>query len=269
MKVLKKLKTMDHCDKAHKNNYEVTTCIPNSLKAAEVTKCIKIIRKGSAVDPKSASTSFPNSTLIAVARSKNEIVGIGVIKERRPKYAVRKATDSGFQFDKNTLELGYVAVDSNHRNKGLSVCIAARLVAEYRDQLFATTSDAFMKKTLGKVGFRKKGAEWKGTKSMLSLWYKPITTSKPPDKRVIDIKTRRRRSVSASVLAMAEQLIAMEDIREILQVLGDISCEESSPQLFLARPNTPEINERVHEIIYEAVGQLEQFEDSLKIADDS
>lgn len=86
------------------------------------------------------------------------------------------------------------------------------------------------------------------------------------DENIVDIKSRRSRSVSPSVLAMAEQLIAMEDIREILQVLGDISSEESSPQLLMGRPNTPEINERVHDIIYEAVGQLEQFEDSLKEA---
>lgn len=172
---------MDYCDKAHKNNYEVTTCLPSSLKAAEVTKCITIIRKGSAVNPKSAATGFPNSTLISVARSKNEIVGVGVIKERRPKYAAGKAKDSGFQFDKNTLELGYVAVDPDHRNKGLSLCIAARLVAEHGTQLFATTSDAFMKKTLGKVGFRKKGVDWKGTKGMLSLWYKPTMKGKKPD----------------------------------------------------------------------------------------
>lgn len=178
---------MDHCDKAHKNNYEVTTCLPSTLNAAEVTRCITIIRNGSAVNPESATTGFPNAALLAVARSKNEIVGVGVIKERRPKYAASKAKNSGFEFDKNTLELGYIAVDADHRNKGLSACIAARLVAEHSDQLFATTSDAFMRKTLRKVGFRKKGVDWKGTTGMLSLWYKPALKSKADDKQVVDI----------------------------------------------------------------------------------
>jgi len=104
-----------------------------------------------------------------------------VIEERRPKYAASKAKISGFEFDKNTLELGYVAVDADHRNKGLSVCIAARLVAEQNDKLFATTSDEFMKKTLARVGFRKRGDDWKGRKGILSLWYKPAMKTKSPD----------------------------------------------------------------------------------------
>jgi hypothetical protein len=84
------------------------------------------------------------------------------------------------------------------------------------------------------------------------------------DENIVDINRRRSRSASSSVWAMAEQLIAMEDIREVLQVLGDISHDVPEVQLLRDIPNTPEISERVHDIIYEAVGQLEQFEDSLK-----
>ena len=87
------------------------------------------------------------------------------------------------------------------------------------------------------------------------------------DENIVDIKSRRSRSAGSSVWAMAEQLIAMEDIREILQVLGDISSDVPEIQLLRDRQNTPEINERVHDIIYEAVVQLEQFEDSLKDRD--
>ncbi len=255
---------MGHCDKAHKNNYEVTTCLPGGLKALEITKCIEIIRKGCAVNAKSATAGFPNSTLIAVARSKNEIVGVGVIKERRPQYASNKAKNSGFQFDKNTLELGYVAVDPDHRNKGLSLCIAASLVAEHSAPLFATTSDAFMKKTLGKIGFRKKGDDWKGTNGMLSLWYKAVIKRREPHNKVVDIKTRRPRSDNPRIWELAKQIIAMEDIREVVSVLGDISSDYPDIQLLRDIPNTPEINERVHDILWEAVGHLEWFEDSLK-----
>lgn len=171
----------DYCDKAHKKNYEVTACLPSTLKPAETARCLEIIKKGSAVNPESAAKGFPNATLVAIARSKDEIVGVGVIKERRPKYASKIAKASGFEFDENTLELGYVAVDPDHQNKGLSLCMAARLVAGYNGQLFATTSDSFMKRTLGKVGLRKVGDEWPGTKEMLSLWIKaaPQTSAKP------------------------------------------------------------------------------------------
>jgi hypothetical protein len=87
------------------------------------------------------------------------------------------------------------------------------------------------------------------------------------DDKVVDIKTRRGRSVSPSVLAMAEQLIAMEDIREIIAVLGGISGEGWSPQLLPGIPNTPEIQERVYRIIYDAVDELDRFADSLKASD--
>lgn len=85
-----------------------------------------------------------------------------------------------------------------------------------------------------------------------------------PDDNVADIKSRARRNDKPPVWEMAAQLVAMEDIREVLQVLGDISSDVPEVQLLRDIPNTPEINERVHDIIYEAVGQLEQFEDSLK-----
>lgn len=91
-------------------------------------------------------------------------------------------------------------------------------------------------------------------------------TAKKKLSKVVDIKTRKSRSDNPDVWAMAEQIIAMEDIREVLQVLGDISSDRPEIQLLRDVPNTPEINERVHDIIYEAVGQLERLEDSLKDA---
>ncbi len=187
---IKKLETRSNCGKAHKNNYVVTTCFPDVLEPSEITSCIRIIRKGSAVDPKTAAAGFPNSTLIALARNKNEIVGVGVIKERRPQYALRKAKASGFHFDKDTLELGYVAVKPDHQNKGLSLCIVASLVSQFQGDLFATTSDRFMKKTLRKVGFRKRGDEWSGVTERLSLWYRPIESKKSKKKTV---ETKRLR----------------------------------------------------------------------------
>jgi hypothetical protein len=81
--------------------------------------------------------------------------------------------------------------------------------------------------------------------------------------KVVDIKTRRGTSVSPSILRLAEQLIAMSDIRDIVAVLGDISNEGWSPQLIPDVPNTPEIQQRVHDIIYEAVWELDRFTDSL------
>jgi hypothetical protein len=87
---------------------------------------------------------------------------------------------------------------------------------------------------------------------------------KEPDKKVVDIKTRRPRSDNPHIWELAKQIISMEDIKEFVAVLGDISSDYPDMQLLRDIPNTPEINERVHDILWEAVGQLERFEDSLK-----
>jgi hypothetical protein len=84
------------------------------------------------------------------------------------------------------------------------------------------------------------------------------------DDNVVDIKSRVRRKDNPRVWEIAKQLIAMEDIREVVAVLGDVSSEFPEVQLLRDIPNSPEINERVHNILWEAVGQLDQFEDSLK-----
>jgi hypothetical protein len=88
-----------------------------------------------------------------------------------------------------------------------------------------------------------------------------------PDDRVIDINSRTRRADKPSIWAMAEQMISMEGIRETLAVIGDITYEVPELQLFASTPNRREINQRVHDIIWNAVGELEQFEDSLRHSD--
>jgi hypothetical protein len=84
------------------------------------------------------------------------------------------------------------------------------------------------------------------------------------DDNVVDIKSRTRRKDSTPVWEMSKQLIAMEDIREVVAVLAWISADVPEVQLFRDMPNTPVINERVHRILRETVVQLEDFEDSLK-----
>ncbi len=47
-------------------------------------------------------------------------------------------------------------------------------------------------------------------------------------------------------------------------MIADISYEVPSIQLFDGIANAPGINERVYDILWEAVRELEQFEDALK-----
>jgi RimJ/RimL family protein N-acetyltransferase len=126
------------------------------------------------VDWQSANRELPLSISVAAAFRGSEIAGVGAIKRERPKYAASVSTKSGVKFPPETLELGYVAVDPGHQGRQLSSRIAALLASQYKGRLFATTYNDRMKRTLARIGFIKKGNEWKSQngKDMLSFWEK-------------------------------------------------------------------------------------------------
>ena len=151
-------------------SYELTPCAPGDLTAQELKRCIAIIGEGGAVSLATLKRDLPRSSVLAIARHKQEIVGIGAIKPLRKEYAANVAVKSGFTFPSDTLELGYVAVDPAHRGRGLSLQITRLLLSQHTDRLFATTYDDRMKHTLETAGFVKRGREWKGRTRTLSFW---------------------------------------------------------------------------------------------------
>jgi hypothetical protein len=151
-------------------SYEVKSCVPADLSAAEIAACTAIIGRGNAVNRKSAAMELPRAAALAIARKGDKIVGAGAIKGVRTGYAARIAKRSGVAFDRATPELGYVAVDGDHGNRGLSRRIVAALLLLYDGALFATTDSEYMKKTLAGAGFMQHGQEWKGKRGPLSLW---------------------------------------------------------------------------------------------------
>jgi len=151
--------------------------IVRKVSSAELTlsilrDCVAIIRKGEAVDWQSAKRELPLATLVAIAFSDSQVVGVGAIKRERREYAARVSVQSGVSFPPETPELGYVAIDPDHQGRRLSGRISKLLVSQHSGRLFATTYNDRMKKTLEKAGFVKKGKEWKGRKYMLSFWDK-------------------------------------------------------------------------------------------------
>jgi hypothetical protein len=62
--------------------------------------------------------------------------------------AVRETASLG-RFHRRRQKLGYVQVDSNHKDNGLSSRVAAKLLKDKMSPLFATTDHTFMKRTLG------------------------------------------------------------------------------------------------------------------------
>jgi predicted GNAT family N-acyltransferase len=134
-------------------------------------ECLSIIREGDAVDLRSARNGLPQAKLVAIAWEGEEIVGVGVVKQKRPTYAGKIAKRSGAPLNTNTNELGYVAVKESERGKKLSRKITEKLLSETSsDPLFATTSSNRMKKTLKNAGFIQQGREWTGKDGQLSLW---------------------------------------------------------------------------------------------------
>ena len=137
-----------------------------------IEECVSVISEGCAVDSKSAAKELPKAKDVTIVRAGGRIVGVGAIKESRPDYALKIAKRSGISFDKNMLELGYVARMHSHRGHRLSEQIVARLIRLAEGvPLFATTSNETMKRTLTNAGFVKQGHEWNGRKkNRLSLW---------------------------------------------------------------------------------------------------
>jgi predicted GNAT family N-acyltransferase len=152
------------------SEYEVGTYSPGNLNRADLQTCFTIIEAGGAVDVASMKRDLPRASALALARINTQIVGVGAIKPVRKGYAAKVARNSGVQFPPETPELGYVAVDGGHRQRGLSYRIVDALLSQHRDRLFATTDAEWMKKALSKYGFLRKGKEWQGERGMLSYW---------------------------------------------------------------------------------------------------
>lgn len=161
-------------------NSDVIPYSPDVLSKEEIQACLSVIEEGCAVNLKSAARELPLAMVVAIKRKGQDIVGVGAIKRKRPDYASKIAKRSGFSFDENSHELGYVAVKKSHQGQGLSHEITAKLLCTFQGRpIFATTSHERMKRTLKRADFIRQGKEWQGKKGkLLSLWIKDADSSK-------------------------------------------------------------------------------------------
>lgn len=157
---------------AFRDHYVVKTLSPGELTEPILSACVAVIKTGDAVDLESAKRELPLAKSVAIALKGSVIVGVGAIKRERVRYAADVSKKSGADFPPETPEVGYIAVDPEHRRRGLSRRITKLLLSQHDGRLFATTYNEGMKRTLGKNGFVQKGKEWKGRKYKLSLWVK-------------------------------------------------------------------------------------------------
>jgi len=159
----------------NENPYHLEPVEGSGLSEVDYAHCIKIIKSGGAVDPASARRELRLASHVVVVRKEAKIVAVGAIKRTRSDYSHRIAIKSRFEFAPGTPELGYVSVDRDHQHKGLSLQIVNGLLGMCAAKLFATTSSPYMRSTLERAGFQRRGQTWKGTRpaAELSLWIRP------------------------------------------------------------------------------------------------
>src|SRR5436309_1189531 len=154
--------------------YAIEVAPGTALRKDALETCVSVIREGCAVDASSAAKQLPKAKSVATVRANGQIVGVGAVKNSRPDYASDIAKKSGFPFDSNMLELGYVTRSPSHRGHRLSEQIVGKLIEAVKGvPLFATTSHETMKGTLSNAGFVQQGHAWTGrNKNEISLWVK-------------------------------------------------------------------------------------------------
>jgi hypothetical protein len=145
--------------------------VGKDLTPDEIKACVAVLSEGGAVDLKIAERELPHAVTVAILWAGRDIVGVGAIKQQRPHYVKRIASASGFAFNANTHELGYVAVLEAHRG-GQSKRIVDSMLATFQGPLWATTFNDRMKSTLEHRGFVRRGKEWpsKNGEHQVSLW---------------------------------------------------------------------------------------------------
>ena len=147
-----------------------TSVARRPLSQTTVEICAEILKEGAAVDVGSAKRGLRSARKIALAKNGKEIIALATLKAFRPKYAAKIAQQSSATIERDTWELGYVAVRQTYRGKGLGRDVVQVLLEGVEDALFATTASATMGKILSEHGFTKSGKPWSGIAGRLTLW---------------------------------------------------------------------------------------------------
>jgi hypothetical protein len=157
--------------------YTIVSKVGRDLTPDEIAACTAAIDEGGALeDPETAKKELPHAIVVAILYFDGKIVGVGAIKHARPDYVegIADGKKSGFVFDQQMNELGYVAILKSHRG-GRSGAVMNSLLDHFDGPLWATTSEELMRYSLANRRFERKGNEWPSQSHhgrMLSLWIK-------------------------------------------------------------------------------------------------
>jgi hypothetical protein len=157
------------------HNQGIQNKVGNDLSPDEIKSCAAVLKEGDAVDFKTAERELPHAVTVAIMRVGEDVVGVGAIKRQRPRYAkkIASAKCSGYSFDPQIHELGYVAVLKANRGHQ-SRRIVDSLLKTFKGPLWATAFNDRMKSTLKHRSFVQRGKEWpsENGEGQVSLWIK-------------------------------------------------------------------------------------------------
>lgn len=113
----------------------VRICKPADLGRGEIEAFVALVSAGGAVQADRLKDTLQLAEFVALLLIAKKIVGVGAIKSMRPTYVDRVSRKSGFELPCDVRELGYVAISSAFRSKGISKLIVRGLTNTFPPDL--------------------------------------------------------------------------------------------------------------------------------------
>lgn len=148
---------------------------PLCISDEEYNHLHKILLAGGAIvsAPRDALTNLRASKTIAIIKHENgSVVALAAIKQPNPGYYEKLQQRSGIQVSMESNELGYLAVDSEHRGRGLSNWLLSSLTSRYvGNKLFTVSCNPLTSDSKRRCGFKPVGNTWVGESgNTLQIW---------------------------------------------------------------------------------------------------
>ena len=155
--------------------FKVYTRRPVEATQSECETMVRLVVEGGAVSEKLVRAGVKRAEALVFCATEGRVVGVAALKVPDDGYrsglASEKKANVPVEEEKYPRELGYVAVDSEWRCRGIGPFLSTQVVwlAGGRG-LFATTgSKTMLTKVLPNLAFKSNGKTWKGEEGWLTL----------------------------------------------------------------------------------------------------
>lgn len=155
---------------------------PSDMQEHELDKFETLVVKGGEIDPDDLRSRILNADYLAYVLDNDQIVATGAIKNPTESHKSYITVRSKIDLSSYKKELGYISVESSHREQHLASRITKELLNKVAGSIFATSrvDNVPIHRVLSKYNFMLSGGPWfsqvrnpsrKGIK--LCLWTRP------------------------------------------------------------------------------------------------